>query len=64
MLSFTAVAEAFLGDCLGGRVESFGGDFEGSSITVPSGAEHVDGLGAATGESADATTETEEEEAA
>jgi len=65
MLSFTAVAEAFVGDCLGGRVEPFGADFEGSSITVPSGAEHVEGLDAATAdESADATPATEEDEAA
>jgi dipeptidyl aminopeptidase/acylaminoacyl peptidase len=65
MLSFTAVAEAFVGDCLGGRVEPFGADFEGSSITVPSGAEHIEGLDAATAdESADATPADEEDEAA
>jgi dipeptidyl aminopeptidase/acylaminoacyl peptidase len=64
-LSFTAVAEAFVGDCLGGRVEPFGADFEGSSITVPSGAEHIEGLDAATAdESADATPADEEDEAA
>jgi len=44
MLSFTSVAEVFLGDCLNGRVEAFGGDLEGSSITVPSGSEHINGL--------------------
>lgn len=43
-LSFFATAEAFLSGCLGGKVELFGDDFEGSSITVPVGAEHVLGL--------------------
>jgi dipeptidyl aminopeptidase/acylaminoacyl peptidase len=45
--SFNAVAEAFLGRHLGGRVEPIGRDFEGSSITVPTGAEDVPGLRAA-----------------
>ncbi len=43
-LSFTAVAEAFLAEHLGGRVEPIGDDFEGSSIQVPTGAEHITGL--------------------
>ena len=43
-LSFFAVAEAFLSECLGGRYEPIGDDFEGSSITVPGGAEEVPGL--------------------
>ena len=43
-LSLWAVAEAFLAEHLGGRVEPIGDDFEGSSITVPVGAEHVPGL--------------------
>jgi dipeptidyl aminopeptidase/acylaminoacyl peptidase len=43
-LSFYAVAEAFLAQCLGGRAEPFGKDFEGSSISVPSGKEHIKGL--------------------
>jgi dipeptidyl aminopeptidase/acylaminoacyl peptidase len=43
-LAFNAVAEAFLGDCLGGRVEPIGDGFEGSSITVPAGADHVAGV--------------------
>ncbi len=43
-LSFFAVAEAFLSECLGGRFEPIGDDFEGSSITVPVGAEGVPGL--------------------
>ncbi len=43
-LSFYAIAEAFLGRCLGGRVEPIGKDFEGSSVAVPSGKEHIKGL--------------------
>ncbi len=43
-LSFSAVAEAFLSEHLGGRVEPIGDDFEGSTIQVPTGAEHVSGL--------------------
>jgi dipeptidyl aminopeptidase/acylaminoacyl peptidase len=43
-LSFFAAAEAFLSKCLGGRHEPVGEDFKGSSITVPSGKEHVPGL--------------------
>jgi dipeptidyl aminopeptidase/acylaminoacyl peptidase len=42
--SFSAVAEAFLGRCLGGRVEPIGDDFDGASLTVPAGAEEVPGL--------------------
>lgn len=43
-LSFFAVAEAFLAQCLGGRFEPVGDDLAGSSITVPEGAEHVPGV--------------------
>ena len=43
-LSFFAVTEAFLAECLGGRYEPIGDDFQGSSITVPVGAEEVPGL--------------------
>ena len=43
-LSFFAVAEAFLAQHLGGRFQPIGDDFEGSTIAVPSGAEHVPGL--------------------
>jgi hypothetical protein len=43
-LSFNAVAEIFLAECLGGRYEAIGEDFEGSSIQVPTGAEHVPSL--------------------
>ena len=43
-ISFTAVAEAFLAEHLGGRFEPVGGDFEGSSIEVKAGVEQVPGL--------------------
>ena len=43
-LSFTAIAEAFLAEHLGGRVEPVGDDFEGSSLEIPAGAEGVRGL--------------------
>ena len=43
-LSFAALAEAFLGRCLGGRVQPMGDDLTGSSLTVPVGAEEVPGL--------------------
>ncbi|HEY8375521.1 MAG TPA: S9 family peptidase, partial [Nannocystis sp.] len=42
--AFTAVAEGFLGTCLGGRVEPIGDSFAGSSITIPVGADGVPGL--------------------
>ena len=40
-LSLNAVAEAFLAGVLEGRFEPVGDDFEGSSITVPAGIEHI-----------------------
>jgi acetyl esterase/lipase len=40
-LSFNAVADLFLAEHLGGRYEPIGDDFEGSSIEVPTGAEHI-----------------------
>ncbi len=43
-MAFNAVTEAFLAECLGGRFEPIGDDFEGSSIGVPEGARHVPGL--------------------
>ncbi|MFQ5794504.1 MAG: alpha/beta fold hydrolase [Candidatus Bipolaricaulia bacterium] len=43
-LAFFAVTEAFLAECLGERYEPIGDDFEGSSITVPAGAEQIPGL--------------------
>ncbi len=44
--AFNAVAEGFLSQCLGGRAEPIG-DFAGSSITVPAGADGVPGLAGA-----------------
>lgn len=41
--AFNAVAEGFLGQCLGGRAEPIG-DFAGSSISVPTGTDGVPGL--------------------
>ncbi|TWT87628.1 Prolyl tripeptidyl peptidase precursor [Pseudobythopirellula maris] len=43
-MSFSAVAEAFLAEHLGGRYEAIGDDFEGSKLYVPTGAEGVPGL--------------------
>jgi dipeptidyl aminopeptidase/acylaminoacyl peptidase len=43
-ISFNAVAETFLGQCLGGRVQPIGNDFAGSSIQVPTGADGVPGV--------------------
>lgn len=42
--SFLAVSEVFLAGCLGGRYEDFGDSFDGSSTTVPHGAEFIPGL--------------------
>jgi dipeptidyl aminopeptidase/acylaminoacyl peptidase len=42
--AFNAVTEGFLAQCLGGRAEPIGGDFAGSSIEVPAGADGVPGL--------------------
>ena len=49
-LSFYAVTEAFLAEHLGGRYEPIGDDFEGTSVTVPVGAEEVPGLAEALSE--------------
>lgn len=48
-IAFNAVAEQFLGRCLGGRMEPIGGALEASSATVPHGAEFVPGLEQALG---------------
>jgi len=40
-MSFNAVTEIFLSQFLGGRYEPIGNDFEGSSITVPTGADNI-----------------------
>jgi len=46
-LSFYAVAEGFLANCLGGRAEPIGNDFAGSSLKVKEGADFIEGLPAA-----------------
>ncbi|TKD05198.1 alpha/beta hydrolase family protein [Polyangium fumosum] len=43
-MSFNAVAETFLAQCLGGPVEPVGDDFKGSSLQVPAGVEQVYGI--------------------
>ena len=43
-LSFYAITEGFLAQCLGGRYEPIGRDLEGSSVTVTEGAGFVPGL--------------------
>lgn len=45
-LSYLAVLEHFLGDCLGGRVEPIGATFEGASMVVYDGAINAPGLSA------------------
>ncbi|MBB4593749.1 S9 family peptidase [Xanthomonas cannabis] len=42
--AFNAVTEGFLSQCLGGRAQRIGADFDGSSITVPEGADKIKGL--------------------
>jgi dipeptidyl aminopeptidase/acylaminoacyl peptidase len=46
-MSFYAIAEAFLAEHLGGRYEPIGASFDGSTVTVPAGANDVPGLEAA-----------------
>jgi len=43
-IAFYAVAESFLAQHLGGRFEFIDDDLQGSSITVPVGAEEIPGL--------------------
>jgi dipeptidyl aminopeptidase/acylaminoacyl peptidase len=43
-LSFYAISEAFLANCLGGRFERIGEDFSGSSHEILEGAEAIPGL--------------------
>ncbi len=49
-MAFNAVTEAFLSRCLNGKIELIGDDFQGSSITVPAGAEYVPDLAQAIGQ--------------
>ena len=43
-MAFNAVAESFLGECLGGRVQPIGEDFNNASIKVMAGADQVPGV--------------------
>ena len=43
-MAFNAVTESFLGQCLGGRVQPIGDDFDNASIKVLAGAEQVPGV--------------------
>ena len=43
-LAFYAMAEAFLGKCLGGKVEPIGNVLKGSSAQVVEGADQIPGL--------------------
>jgi dipeptidyl aminopeptidase/acylaminoacyl peptidase len=56
-MAFSAVSEAFLAKILGGRYEPIGDAFDGSTITVPAGADDVPGLHAALATRKDQTTE-------
>ena len=49
-LSFSAIAEAFLGRFLGGRAEPIGDDFRGASLTIPVGAEELPDVAASLAE--------------
>ncbi|WP_315900129.1 S9 family peptidase [Ferrimonas balearica] len=49
-IAFYAVTEAFLAQCLGGRVEPVGEAFSGSSIQIPHGREFIPGLPAVSSE--------------
>ena len=43
-ISFNAIAEAFLGNCLGGRVEPLGGTLQKSTAQILNGAIYIPGL--------------------
>jgi dipeptidyl aminopeptidase/acylaminoacyl peptidase len=43
-LSFNAITEGFLAQCLGGRYEPIGDDFRGASLQILEGREHIRGL--------------------
>jgi len=43
-LAFFAITDLFLAEHLGGRSEPIGKDFEGSSVTVPNGADQIKSL--------------------
>jgi dipeptidyl aminopeptidase/acylaminoacyl peptidase len=46
-IAFLAIAEAFLGACLGGRAEPIGNSLQASTAKVPHGAQFTPGLEAA-----------------
>ncbi len=46
-VSFFALADQFLGTCLGGRTEALGDDLKGAALEVPEGADAIPGLKAA-----------------
>jgi dipeptidyl aminopeptidase/acylaminoacyl peptidase len=48
-LSFNAVTEIFLAQCLGGGYQPIGDDFKGSTISVPAGKDRIFGLAAVLG---------------
>ena len=48
-ISFYAISDSFLGNCLGGRTEPFGTDLKGAALSVPEGAADVPGLKEALG---------------
>lgn len=52
--AMNAIAEGFLGEWLGGRVEEIGSDLEGSSVQVPVGASLIAGLVEQVGSRSDA----------
>ena len=46
-ISFNAITEAFLADCLGGNFEPIGDDFDGASLQILQGIDEVPGVGEA-----------------
>ncbi|MEM7208283.1 MAG: S9 family peptidase [Pseudomonadota bacterium] len=43
-LAFYGIVEGFLASCLGAQSEPLGSDLDGSSLTIPAGANYVEGL--------------------
>ncbi len=43
-MSFNAINEIFLAQCLGGAYQPIGDDFKGSTVAVPAGADQIHGL--------------------
>jgi Prolyl oligopeptidase family len=57
-LAFYAIAEAFLGKCLGGAVEPIGNALKGSSAQVVEGMDQIPGLAKAMAEAVGASSQT------